>query len=402
MNLEAGQGMPQPRSDRDTYLPALDGLRAISILLVVVSHLGLGNVVPGGLGVTIFFFISGFIITRMLLREYARSGRISLSGFYIKRVFRLAPALMVYILLCIVSFAGLGTPIPFLDVLAAIFYAANYYNIFYGWGGAAVDSPLSILWSLAIEEHFYVAFPLALVLMRKRWGKFLVALLTLSVAVLAWRIYLVTVVGELHVSEQRTSTATDTRIDSIAFGCLVSLYTFWIDSVPASSKHRRVQAALGSRSALVAGAAIMIGTLLFRSEEFRQTWRYSLQGVAMAPLFLHLFVFKRRDRIDAFLRSAPMVYIGKISYSLYLYHWLALVFLLQLMRDNPSWQIHLLAVPLMLTLAVASYHVVETPIRRIGHRLAESLVTGTKRPVSEPLGSAPASPPELLAERPPS
>ena len=175
------------RADQDAYLPALDGLRALSILLVVASHLGLGHIIPGGLGVTIFFFISGFIITRMLLSENARCGAISLTAFYVKRAFRLAPALLVYILLCLLSFAALGEPIPLLDITAAIFYAANYYNVFHGWGGGA-ESPLSILWSLAVEEHFYLAFPLLLLVMRRRLGKCLLVLCALSLAVLAWRL----------------------------------------------------------------------------------------------------------------------------------------------------------------------------------------------------------------------
>jgi peptidoglycan/LPS O-acetylase OafA/YrhL len=383
--------MSAARPDRDTYLPALDGLRAISILLVVVSHLGLGNIVPGGLGVTIFFFISGFIITRMLLSEYAQSGRIVLHAFYIKRLFRLAPALIVYVLLCVVAFAGLGVPIPFLDVIAAIFYAANYYTLFHGLGGAAVDSPLSVLWSLAIEEHFYLGFPLVLLVMRKRLGTFLMALLALSIAVLAWRIYLVTALGILDIMPKRIYMSTDTRIDSIVFGCLVSLYIFWSSSVSASATHKRVQAALGSSPALLAGAAIMVGTLLYRSEEFRETWRYSLQGAAMVPLFLHLFVLRRRGYIGAFLSSAPMVYIGKISYSLYLYQSLAVVFLRQLMLGHPLWQIRLLAVPLMMALTVASYHLVEAPTRRIGHRLAKTLASGRNRLVSEDLRPTPAA-----------
>jgi len=371
--------MTQVRPDRDAYLPALDGLRAVSILLVVVSHLGLGYVVPGGLGVTIFFFISGFIITRMLLSEYARYGTVWVPGFYIKRVFRLAPALIVYIALSASAFAAVGAPIPVLDVIASIFYAANYYILLHGMGGNAVDSPLSILWSLAVEEHFYVAFPLLLVLMRRRLGAFLAILLGVCAAVAAWRAYLVVALGTLDFLPQRTYIATDTRIDSIVFGCVVSLYAFWVESQRPSSRHRRILMALGSRSTLVVGALMMLGSLLYRNEEFRQTWRYSVQGIAMVPLFLHLFIFKRRDRIDGFLRSTLMVYVGKISYSLYLYHWLALTFLAQLMQGSAAWQMSGLAIPVMLGLSVASYHLIETPIRRKGHRLAENLVRGRGR-----------------------
>jgi peptidoglycan/LPS O-acetylase OafA/YrhL len=390
--------MTHERRHQDAYLPALDGLRAVSILLVVVSHLGLGFIVPGGLGVTIFFFISGFIITRILLLEYAGSGAISLTGFYIKRVFRLAPGLIVYIFLSVLAFAMVGAPIPFLDVVASIFYAANYYIVFHGMGGNAVDSPLSILWSLAVEEHFYAAFPVLLLLMRKRIGNFIAILLTVCGVAVVWRAYLVVVLGILDVSSQRTYISTDTRIDSIVFGCLVSLYTFWVESRPLTSRYRAALAAMGSRPALLVATLMMVASLAYRSDEFRQTWRYSVQGVAMIPLFLHLFIFKRRDGIDAVLRSSPMVYIGKISYSLYLHHWLTLTFLWQLLQGTPQWQISLVAVPLMLGLAAASYHIVETPIRRIGQRFAENLAAVRSRSGTEAVEGQEANGSQFLAD----
>jgi peptidoglycan/LPS O-acetylase OafA/YrhL len=369
-----------PASAQSIYLPSLDGLRAVSILLVVISHLGLGYIIPGGLGVTIFFFISGFIITRMLLLENARFAAISLPAFYVRRVFRLAPALAVYILLCLISFAALGKPIPVLDTLAAIFYAANYYNVFHGWGEGTAEPPLSILWSLAVEEHFYLGFPLLLVVMRKRLGALLIGLCSLIVTVLAWRIYLVIGLGLNDILPLRVYVSTDTRIDSIVFGCLVSVYAFWTDSLPDSSKHRTFERILASRTALLTGAALMLGTLLYRDEDFRQTWRYSLQGLAMVPLFYRLFVFGRTGLIDTALSSRPMVLVGQLSYSLYLHHWLALAFLSHLMRGHSLVQIDAVAVPLMALLALSSYYWIETPMRRRGHHIARRITTRAHQP----------------------
>ena len=360
------------------YMPALDGLRAVSILLVVVSHLGLGHLVPGGLGVTIFFFISGFIITHILLRENAKTGDVSLRAFYTRRIFRLAPALLLYVAVCVVYFAALGRALPLVDIVAALLYWANYHRIFHGWSDGTVWPPLSIIWSLAVEEHFYFAFPLLLVALRRRLGLLLALLVALCAAVLAWRVWLVYGIGLEHLAPARTYEATDTRIDSIVCGCVLSVLIARAASRGAISDDALLRR-LGSRPALAAGAALLLATLLYRNETFRESWRYSLQGIALAPLFVHLFVLERRDPIHRALANAPMVFIGKVSYSLYLYHWFALCALAQLFGIGPQaivW-VRLGAVPLMLLLALASYHLVETPARRYGHRLAESLVAGT-------------------------
>ena len=356
------------------YMPALDGLRAVSILLVVASHLGLGHVVPGGLGVTIFFFISGFIITGILLHESTRDGAVSLRGFYIKRFFRLGPALLVYVLACVVFFAAVARPLPLVDIAAAVFYWANYHHIFRGWGTGTALLPLSIIWSLAVEEHFYFAFPLLLVALRRRPALLLALLVVLCAAVLAWRIYLVVGVGLEHLAPARTEQATDTRIDSIVYGCVLSVLIARAaarGSVTGDALLRR----LGSHVALFAGAGLMLASLVYRDEVFRETWRYSLQGIALMPLFVHLFVLRRHDVLQRLLSSAPMVFIGKISYSLYLHHWFALCALVQLFGTGPEVivTVRLATVPLMLLLALASYHLVETPLRRLGHRLAEGV-----------------------------
>lgn len=371
--------MTKHRSPAIGYLPALDGLRAVSILLVVVSHLGLGHLVPGGLGVTIFFFISGFIITHILLRENDANGDVSLKGFYLKRFFRLAPALLVYIALSVLFFGALGRPLPLVDVLAALFYAANYHRIFHGWSDVTVWPPLSIIWSLAVEEHFYFAFPLLLVALRRRLDLLLHGLVALCVAVLAWRVWLVYGIGLANLAPERTYEATDTRIDSIVFGCVLSVLIARAAAhggVDASALLRR----LGSRPALAGGALLLLATLLWRDEAFRESWRYTLQGLALAPLFVHLFVSGRRDALHRLLASAPMVFIGKISYSLYLYHWLALCALAQLLGTGPGQilAVRLAAISLMLVLAIGSYRLVEAPLRRYGHRLAEGAGTVAK------------------------
>ena len=141
----------------DTYLPVLDGLRAVSILLVLLSHLGLDHVLPGAFGVTLFFFISGYLITRQLCGGLARTGRIGFGRFALRRVLRLMPAGLAYILVAGLAYCAAGGLITPAGWLAAIFYGANYYDLWAGYHSTlpGVRHPFNILWSLAIEEHFY-------------------------------------------------------------------------------------------------------------------------------------------------------------------------------------------------------------------------------------------------------
>ncbi|MGA0609829.1 acyltransferase family protein [Caldimonas sp. KR1-144] len=361
-------------SSGEEYLPALDGLRAVSILLVVFSHLGLERIVPGNLGVTIFFFISGFIITRMLLREAQARDDISLPAFYTRRVFRLAPALFVYLALTVAAFAALGNPIPGRDVVAALLYFANYYHIYFNWGDQTVEQPLSIMWSLAVEEHFYILFPFIVLLLRRRLKLLLGVLVGVCVVALAWRFAVVSAIGIEQLNTIRTSEATDTRIDSIAYGCLVAVFLA-VSNATNSAAAARIVRGLGSwPMVIVGGAGLMLFSLLYRDPTFRETWRYSIQGLALIPVFAHLFARPPSGLLNAALTQPLMVYCGKISYSLYLYHWFA-VSVVREAFPNDSWpQVALIAVPMMLALSMASYHFVERPMRRTGHRLAQRFV----------------------------
>jgi len=320
-----------------TRLPALDGLRAVAILLVVGSHF-ISHTIPGGTGVTLFFFISGFIITKVLLEDSR------LAPFYIRRFFRLAPTLLV-LLVIVFTF----NPFNAGDVASVLLYYMNYHDF---------QTPgLDQTWSLAIEEHFYLIFPtLVLLLSVKRVEQ---VLLFFIVASLAWRLALVGLdeVARIHRS-------TDTRLDSIAFGCLLAV-------LAALPERRRIVDMLASRWGQIAGWAVLLGCSVVRDERFRETARYSLQGLAFMPIFAALFL--RPGTAPAWLRKSlewkPTVYVGTISYSLYLYHGVGAVF-------GVGFGVDGLAIGVAATLA--SYYFVEVPTRRLGHRLAA-------RHVSRPL-----------------
>jgi peptidoglycan/LPS O-acetylase OafA/YrhL len=311
-------------------IPSLDGLRAISISIVLVSHAGYGNVVPGGLGVTIFFFLSGYLITTLLLDEHERSGQISIGKFYLRRVFRLFPPLLVTLIIAY-SLEVLGLldgGISWAGVLAQLLYFANYYSLFFDPGNTTAAGT-GILWSLAVEEHFYMIYPavlaglLALGLSRQRIA---VVLAILCLAVLAWRMGLA---GQPNFETDRTYYSSDTRIDSILFGCLLALV-----ANPRSAKGGRSNPFLEPTSAtlLTAAAALMVMTIAWRDLYFRETFRYSLQGLALMPVFY--FAIRNATRFPLTLLNHPWVAgIGVYSYAMYLSHQIVIFAL----EKNAPW-----------------------------------------------------------------
>ena len=189
------------------YVPALDGLRAVSIGLVVICHCGLDRVVPAGFGVTLFFFISGLLISRLLLAELQRTGHIELLHFYFMRFLRLMPALYLSVAVAALAFAAIGFAMTPLHYSAALFYWANYFGVYFSdvYGGFAtaphsdVQNPFAVLWSLAVEEHFYFMFPALLLLFAKRLRVLLGVLALLCLAALAWRgVFLAMHCGDPH------------------------------------------------------------------------------------------------------------------------------------------------------------------------------------------------------------
>jgi peptidoglycan/LPS O-acetylase OafA/YrhL len=205
------------------YIPSLDGIRAISFFIVFLQHAGF-DFIPGIFGVTIFFFLSGYLITTLLRIEFDRTKHINLKNFYIRRTLRIFPpfylTLVIGVILTLVGV--LPEKLTSSGILSQVFYWYNYYQMNALWHG--VPSGTIVFWSLAVEEHFYLVFPFLYLLLRRylpsRFHQMLV-LLSICVLVLLWRCVLVYV---LHSPEGRTRVATDTRIDSILFGCILAIY----------------------------------------------------------------------------------------------------------------------------------------------------------------------------------
>ena len=308
---------PAPKRSRFGPIGSLDGLRAIAVLIVVVSHAGYGDVIPGGLGVTIFFFLSGYLITTLLLDEWDRHGAITVKHFYGRRAFRLLPSLFVTLAVAylLVAIGRLDGGISVQGFFSQVFYFANYYTIFFDHGGT-VPTGTGILWSLAVEEHFYILFPLLMwvVLRYRNARRFLIGLFAaLCALALAWRMWLVTQPGFVDI---RTYYGSDTRFDSILYGALLALCLN-----PARLPWKPGREKMRSIDWLVcAGAlALLLGTILYRQPEFRESLRYSLQGIALLPLFFYAVRYPTAGPFRL-LNTRVLARLGVLSYGIYLIH----------------------------------------------------------------------------------
>jgi peptidoglycan/LPS O-acetylase OafA/YrhL len=302
-------------------IPSLDGLRAIAVLIVLVSHAGYGEVIPGGLGVTIFFFLSGYLITTLLLDERRGHGSVNVGHFYLRRAFRLLPPLVVTLVIAytLVGVGALGGGTSWTGLASQLFYFANYFQIF-GDAAGRIPDGTNILWSLAVEEHFYIVYPalmfVALKLMNAR-RVLIVSFAVLCVLVLAWRLWLV---SRPDFTEMRTYYATDTRFDSILFGCLLAL---WRNParLPAGSERTTMRPV--DWTLLGGGLALLLSTLVYRQADFRETFRYSIQGIALMPIFYYAIRFPTVGPFRV-LSLRWLARIGVLSYGIYLSHYIVL------------------------------------------------------------------------------
>lgn len=345
------------------HIPSLDGLRAISFLLVFISHAGFDRFVPGGFGVTVFFFLSGFLITTLLRGEFENSGVINLRHFWLRRTLRILPpfymVLIVSIVLSLVCDPP-GTLYPPAVWSQALQYT-NYWVIAHGFEGQPAGT--GVYWSLAVEEHFYLVFPWLFIAMQRGsltprsqalliWG--------LCALVLLWRIVLV---YHGHVSLNRTYMASDTRVDSILFGCALAVWNNPVlDAVPLRERRWKLLY-------MPAAALILVACIVTRGEDFRETLRYSLQGVALTVLFIAAIRYHRWG-LFAWLNNRVMNFMGLLSYSLYLLHLAVLMRIEQFLPNvQPAMQA-VLALGIAIALSYLIYIGIEKPASQLRRRLS--------------------------------
>ena len=371
-----------------SYLPGLDGMRALAVIAVLLYHAGLAWVPGGFLGVEVFFVISGYLITALLLAEWRQTGSIDLKAFWLRRARRLLPALYL-LLVGTLSFAVLFLPEEVArlrdDVVAALAYVTNWLLIFSResyFEAAGRPSLLQHLWSLAVEEQFYIIWPLlltaGLVFLPRRYR--LPAVLGGAVVSAA----LMAVLYQPDTDPSRIYYGTDTRAAGLLFGAALAFV--WAPELirvsarydpgdrhrPLQRARRHVRHRLGWTVPrlldLVGLAALgMLVWFCLSLDEFRP---FIYQGgfalVAVVTTLLILIVVHPRAQVGAnVLGWGPLRWAGQRSYSIYLWHWPVFVV------TRPQLDVPLEGVPLFLlrmvvtfVLADLSYRFVETPIRR--------------------------------------
>ncbi len=350
--------------DRVSHIPSLDGLRAVSFLLVFVAHAGLDNIVPGGLGVTIFFFLSGFLITTLMRNEYELSGRVNFQHFWLRRALRILPPFYVVLIgaTLVAPLIAPSDPVQPAAFAARALQFTNYWVIDHGNNGEPPGT--GVYWSLAVEEHFYVVFPLIFVgLQRMRFSQRSQAttLWCICIAVLLWRVILVSV---FHVSTDRTYMGSDTRLDSIMFGCAIAV---WLNPV---IDHPRLNEAAWKRIYFPGALMLLLACVLIRGDTFafRETLRYSLQGAALTVLFIAAIRYHNWWPFR-WLNWRPIAFLGVLSYSLYLLHFTVIIGVQGMLSAAPRLVQGLVAFALSTALAWLMYIAVERPCGRLRKRL---------------------------------
>jgi peptidoglycan/LPS O-acetylase OafA/YrhL len=346
------------------HIPSLDGLRAVSFLLVFLSHAGLERQVPGGLGVTIFFFLSGFLITTLLRAEFTKHAHISVRHFFMRRVLRIFPPF--YLVLIAAALLSLiidppGTLSP-PAVLAQALQYTNYWIIAHGYEGQPAGT--GVYWSLAVEEHFYLVFPWVFIGMQRlklKAREQALLLWALCLLILIWRVVLV---FHFHSAVERTYLASDTRVDSILFGCALAVWNNpVIDDV--SMNERRWKFIYLPMAALV-----LIGCLVVRGDAFRETLRYSLQGGALTVLFIGAIRYPQWAPF-AWLNTRVMIFIGLLSYSLYLLHLAVIFAVARAVPALPAILQGVLSLAAAIAIAWLIYLTIEKPCARLRRRLTD-------------------------------
>ncbi|MGB3676451.1 MAG: acyltransferase [Candidatus Nanopelagicales bacterium] len=352
-------------SNGHTRFAHIDAMRALAIMLVVVAHAGL-TVVPGGSGVTIFFSISGFIIAYLLLRERDRTGRFRIKGFYLRRALKIGPPLLVCVILPTI-FLGIVRSIDWAPLFGIVFF---YYNWFKAEHGADAPFPGSgVVWSLSIEEQFYLAFAaiwLVAVRSRVRMRWLAIAAVVAATASLTSRILFA---SGSEAATDRIYYGSDTRLDGIALGVATAIAFHSSELRPG-----RVRSIVGwfmRDSALVAAIMLYLISLIIRDQWFRETFRFTFQSLSTCIVLIYGFgsgPSRLRKWFDAVVRIRLVQFVGLASYSIYLIHLTAIYYAYDLSNQFPA-AVRISALTVLATgSGMLVYLSVERPVQRLRDR----------------------------------
>jgi peptidoglycan/LPS O-acetylase OafA/YrhL len=350
------------------YQPALDGLRAFAVAAVIAYHFGAGWASGGFLGVDAFFVLSGYLITSLLLTEWGRSGRVSLPAFWARRARRLLPALLV-VLGAVAVYAAVLAPASQLDTLrsdgiSSLFYFANWHFVLSGqsyFDLFSLPSPMRHLWSLAIEEQFYLVWPLiVLVCLRVGRGSRKV-LAGVCVAGIAASVAVMAMLYE-PADPSRAYYGTDARAHTLLVGAVLAL-------VLTRRRPERRGSVIALHTAGVVAAAACVWAWVTASDQGSGLYHGGsfVFAIAVGVVIASAVQPTRRSvwsPLRALLSLGPLRWVGLISYGLYLWHWPATVVLTETRTGLSGAALTVLRLAVTVGAATLSYYLVEQPIRR--------------------------------------
>lgn len=375
----ATRGADRPAPVPRTFRPDIEGLRAVAVLLVVLNHAGVPGLHGGYVGVDVFFVVSGFLITGLLLKEAERSRRISILGFYARRARRILPAATLVLAVTVVSsfalIGGTSAARTAEDGQWAALFASNFRAILQGtdyWASDLPPSPLQHYWSLAIEEQFYLFWPASMmavaaigrrVPLRTRLAFLLAVTIALS---LIWSVY--------ATAENANAAYFSplTRTWELAAGAILAVLTPAIMRLPA------FLAAISS----VTGLTAIVAAALTLDEYTRFPGVAALLPVGGTVLVVIGGTIRPKRGAEVLLACPPLQWLGKLSYSLYLWHWPVLILAAASLGTELPVTTKLALVGVALALSVATYKYVESPVRN------SSWLKARRPSVSVALGAA--------------
>ena len=407
-----------PARPKSRYIPALDGLRTLAVVAVVLYHLNLTWAQGGLLGVTIFFVLSGYLITRLLINEIAKTGRIDLKSFWIRRIRRLFPAVVTVVVvtcaLCTVFNHVMLTKMrP--DILPSLLFFNNWWQILHNvsyFNALGDPSPLTHFWSLAIEEQFYLIWPpLLLAMVSMHMSKPNTRRVVLGLAAVS--AVAMMVLYNPATDPSRVYYGTDTRVFSLLLGAWMAFIPdrdlaparlvrhLGLDRLAGAGKHDKsksntAEAATTKPSELarfwsspasidLLGVVGLVGLAAMVALTNGYT-AFQYRGGTLLCSILTLMVIaacvQPQGMVARALAAKPLVWIGKRSYSIYLWHYPLLLLMNPVanINDTPWWH-YILQVLLVVAAAECSYRFIETPFRKgaFGRTVSE-LRDGTATP----------------------
>ncbi|EGQ3403519.1 acetyltransferase [Staphylococcus pseudintermedius] len=352
------------------YMPGLDGVRAVAVIAIIIYHLNPQWLSGGFLGVDTFFVISGYLITSLLLIEYHNTGKIELMSFWLRRVKRLIPAVLFLVMgVIVLSLIFMPTEIQKVraDSIAAIFYVSNWWYIMQNvdYFEQFAVQPLKHLWSLAIEEQFYLVFPIVLLsllsFIRRLKSIRIIFLILLVISMIAMMVLYVP-----NENVARVYFGTDTRIQTLLMGVLLALV--WPPFQLKAKVNRQMRTMIDTAG--VVGLAILFICFKFVSETNSILYYGGFFLISTVTLLVIASSVHPSGYFAKFLGNKVFTFIGSRSYSLYLWHYPIIVLIHhQFVQGQIPPLVYVVEILLMVLMAEFSYKFIEQPFRKEGFNI---------------------------------